>query len=141
MRIRTAAVLLAAGLAMAGCSSSSHDDTKPTTPPTSAVAAGDSKAALEAAVRAYSEDFFKPDADAGYAMLSINCKSNTSREEYGAQLAAAAKLYGHQQIKTVHVDQLSDGLARVTYTYSESTLDQHRQPWATEDGVWKYDGC
>jgi hypothetical protein len=139
MRIRTAAVLLAIGLAMAGCSSSSHDDTKPKTPST--VAAGDSKTALEAAVRAYSADFFKPDADAGYAMLSINCKSNTSRDEYGAQLAAAAKLYGRQQIKTLHVDQLSDGLARVTYTYSESTLNQTRQPWATEDGVWKYDGC
>jgi hypothetical protein len=159
MHARTAAaVLLASAALLAGCSSSSSDDkaspsptsTSPavTTPatvqattPTPTTSAGDDKAALVDAVRAYSAAFFKPDPASGWALLSKGCKDTTSRTAYAAELTAAVKVYGHQQVKTVTVDQIAGGLARVSYTYSVPTLDQNRQPWALEDGAWKYDGC
>lgn len=148
MHTRTAAVVLFAACALAaGCSSSGGHDDKATAAPSATTASGPSpaadpqRAALEAAVRAYSAAFFTPDAAAGYALLSTSCKADTSRAAYGAELAAAVKTYGHQQIKTLSVDQIAGGLARVSYTYSVPALDQHRQPWALEGGAWKYDGC
>lgn len=148
MHIRTTAIVLLAAAALAGCSSSSiHKATPPvatttaTAPTTTSSPTTDDRAALLAAVMAYSTAYFKPDPAAGYALLSARCKASISRSEYAGLLSAAVAQYGHQEVAGVTVDQLSGGLARVSYTYSVPGLDQHRQPWAREGGAWKYDGC
>ncbi|WP_377273703.1 hypothetical protein [Peterkaempfera sp. SMS 1(5)a] len=115
----------------------------PTSPTAAALAANDDagKGALEDAVRAYSDAYFKPDAAAAYRMLSTRCSAKIDQQVYKAQLDAAVKTYGHQDIKSVTVNQRSDDLARVSYNYSVPALDQAGQPWVRENGIWRYDAC
>lgn len=147
MRIRTAAVALAAAatITLTGCSSSgsSGDDTTPaaTTAAAKAAAGDDGKAALTAAVRAYSDAYFKPDADAAGKLLSARCRTQISADVYKATLDQATATYGHQAIASVTVDSLAGDMARVTYTYSVPALDQRDQPWVREAGAWHYDAC
>lgn len=149
MRIRTTAATLlavAATVTITGCSSSSGDpDTAPAaataTSTKAAAAQDDGKAALEAAVKAYSSAYFKPDADAGRALLSARCQQQISADDYRAALDQAIATYGHQVISTVTVDSITADMARVTYTYSVPALDQHGQLWVHEGGAWRYDAC
>lgn len=161
MRTRLVAAALAAAalLTVTACSSSDSSEAKPTAttatpatprttvpvpttpttpPPTSP---SSEQAALEQAVRAYSEAYFKPDATAAYAMLSARCQQQIDATMYGSVIEQAAKDYGTQAIKTLTVDQLAGDLARVTYTYDVPKLNQAGQPWAREGGQWRYDAC
>jgi hypothetical protein len=148
MRTRIAAAALAAAalLALAACSSSDDDNANPPTfpgvvkiPPEASQIPD--KAALSVAVKAYSTAYFKPDPAAAGKLLSDRCRDQTSAEAYKAELTQAVANFGHQDIKSVTVDQISGDLARVTYTYSVPALDQHGQPWVREGGAWHYDAC
>jgi hypothetical protein len=151
MRIRTTATALAvlAALALAGCSSSGSDDDAPAAPGTAAAtgrpaagkAASSDKDALTAAVKAYSAAYFKPDPDAGYALLSKRCRAQIGSEAYRTALTQAVSTYGHQAVKAVTVDSLSGDMARVSYTYSVPALNQQGQPWVREGNAWRYDAC
>lgn len=145
MRHTTAALTAALLLTLSACSESDNPPSTPSAKPGQSAAteqpAADGKAALETAVRAYSDAYFKPDTAAGHAMLSARCKEQLPAEVYGATVEAGAKAYGKQEIKSLTVDQLSGDLARVTYSYSVPLLDQKSQPWAREGGQWKYDAC
>lgn len=138
MRTRlAAAALAAAALTLTACSSSSNSSA-PKTPPTSP---SSEQAALEQAVRSYSDAYFKPNSTAAYSLLSARCQQQIDPTMYDAVIEQAAKNYGTQAIKTLTVDQLSGDLARVTYTYDVSKLNQAAQPWTREDGQWRYDAC
>ncbi|MFI0897757.1 hypothetical protein [Streptomyces sp. NPDC020983] len=151
MRIRTVAVALAAAatITLTGCSSgsSSNDDTADepsgTTAPaaTTAAVSDSSDGSLAAAVTAYSDAYFKPDAAAALALLSARCRAQVTAEAYRAELDQATATYGHQRVKAVTVDRLSGDMALVSYTYDVPALDQHGQPWAREHGAWHYDAC
>lgn len=146
MRIRTitAAAAIAAAVTLTGCSSSSSDGTatpSSTAPAATKAAADNGKAALTAAVRAYSDAYFKPDSHAAGALLSDRCRAQISADVYDATLTQAVATYGHQAISTITVDSLSGDMARVTYTYTVPALDQHAQPWVREAGAWHYDAC
>lgn len=134
---------IAAALSLTACSSSSDkpDAAPPTATTAAAPAADNGTNALTAAVHAYSAAYFKPDTDAAYALLSARCQTTSPQAIYAPIVTAAAKAYGHQTIQTLHVDQLSGNLARVTYTYAVPALDQHAQPWTREHGAWHYDAC
>ena len=60
---------------------------------------------------------------------------------YSAVITTTAAAYGHQTITTLHVDQLSGDMGRVTYTYTVPKLNQVQQPWTREGGAWHYDAC
>jgi hypothetical protein len=109
---------------------------QPSTPP-----ADDSKAKLEQAVRDYSAAYFATDTAKAYGMLSQRCAEEIPAAMYGPMVEATVKQYGVHDIKTLTVDQVSGDLARVTYTYPVPALDQKQQPWAREDGQWRYDAC
>jgi hypothetical protein len=152
MRIRTTATALAvlAALTLAGCSSSSSgsDDDAPapgtaaaTGRPAAGKAASSDKDALTAAVKAYSAAYFKPDPDAGYALLSKRCRAQIGSEAYRTALTQAVSTYGHQAVKSVTVDSLAGDMARVSYTYGVPALNQKGQPWVREGGDWRYDSC
>jgi hypothetical protein len=49
--------------------------------------------------------------------------------------------YGQQPVKTLTVDQLGAGLARVPYTFSSAELTQTSEPWVCERGGWREDDC
>jgi hypothetical protein len=152
MRIRTTAIALAvvAALALVGCSSNSgSDDAAPAGAGTAAApgrpAAGKADSsdrdALTAAVQTYSAAYFKPDPDAGYALLSKRCRAQIGSEAYRTALTQAVSTYGHQAVKAVTVDSLSGDMARVSYTYSVPALNQQGQPWVREGNAWRYDAC
>lgn len=143
-----AALIAAAALALTGCTSWKSE------PQPDAMVAGPSTAApspkvdperanLDAAVRAYSAAYFKPDGATAYAALSKRCqaKAGGDPEMFAIVVDTAAKAYGKQEITSLTIDQLAGDLARVTYTYSVPKLNQTSQPWAREAGTWKYDGC
>lgn len=99
------------------------------------------KTALEAAVRAYSKAYFAGDATTAYRLFSKRCTAAVDKDVYAVAIAAEAKAYGKQAIKTLTVEQLSGDLARVSYTYSVPLLNQKSQPWTREGGAWHYDAC
>lgn len=141
MRTRTA---IAAALLLATLTACSSDPATPAADKPNAPAeqpADNSKAQLEATVRAYSAAYFKPDTAAAYGMLSKRCAAKIPQPMYDATVKATVASLGKHEIKTLTVDQLSGDLARVTYTYDVPKLSQTGQPWAREGGVWKYDGC
>lgn len=147
MRTRTAAAaLLLASLALAGCSTTADNPpaTAASKPGASAATdkpADDGRAALEAAVRAYSKAYFGQDIDGAYGALSKRCAAKVSRPMYAGAIKATVGTLGKHEIKTLTVDQISGDLARVTYTYDVPKLSQSGQPWAREGGAWKYDAC
>lgn len=143
----TAVLLLAA---LTACTSSSDSpSTQPNTHPAKTKAKGNASAApadssrddLEAAVRAYSAAYFRPDPTAAYSMMSKRCAAKADPVVYAAIVREGVKGYGHQAIKSLTVDQVSGDLGRVSYTYSVPKLSQSGQPWAREGGRWLYDAC
>jgi heme-binding NEAT domain protein len=153
--VAAAAVLL---LALTGCSSDSSTNDKPptataspspepTTPPTKTPTASSDPtntpdtAALEKAVRAYSDAYFATDTKKAHSMMSGRCQATAPIELYGPAVEATVKQYGVHPIKTLTVDQLAGDLARVTYTYAVPALNQKQQPWTREGGEWRYDAC
>lgn len=128
-------------LALTACSNSG--DTSDKTPAESrhTTTVAPDTANLEQAVRDYTAAYFKPDPATGYAMLSKRCKAEISQAMFAAQLEQASKDYGPQTVKTITVDQVSGDLARVTYGVGLPVLDQNGQPWAREDGEWRFDAC
>ncbi|MCB5180173.1 hypothetical protein [Streptomyces antimicrobicus] len=148
--IAAGALLAAALLAVTGCSSDPAPAADKPVPSASGPAPATSeapkvdpeRARLEAAVRAYSDAYFKPDGKAAYNTLSKRCQGKAGPPElFSTIVDKAAKAYGKQQIQTFRIDQLAGDMARVTYTYSVPALDQTSQPWVKEGGAWRYDGC
>jgi hypothetical protein len=132
----------------AACSSSHHADPKPagqhqpaaTGEATPAVAGAD-RASLEAAVRAYSAAYLGGDGAKAYDLLSARCQQRHDRDEMESLAAAAKTRYGQQAVKTLTVDQLGAGLARVSYTFGAAEIDQTSEPWVFERGGWREDDC
>jgi hypothetical protein len=148
MRTRLPVLAASAALALAGCSgpaanppADDHPAPKPSASAATDKPADTSRVALEAAVRAYSAAYFKPDADAAHRMLSKRCAAKMDRIMYAAVVEQTVKTLGRHEIRTLTVDQISGALARVSYTYDVPKLSQTSQPWAREGGVWKYDAC
>ena len=160
MRTHTAAAaaLTAALLTLTACSHDEHSNppatsppatTKaPTTPPTTVVTRtpppttpANASADLTAAVRTYSDAYFKPDPHKGYSLLSKRCQASVTPTAYAQELTQAVTTYGHQKLQTVKVDRLSGTLGTVSYTYDNSILNQDGQPWTQEGGAWRYDDC
>jgi predicted outer membrane protein len=146
MRTRPAAIAVLATLTLAGCSQPADNPPATSAPKPGATAAteqpaDDGRAALEKAVRAYSTAYFGQDMDAAHGALSKRCATKIPRPMYEAAVKATVETLGKHEIKTLTVDQISGDLARVSYTYDVPKLSQSGQPWAREDGAWKYDAC
>lgn len=143
MRTRhlTTALIAVLLLGLTACAKTTPEADEPKAGAEAEKPADDGKAALEAAVRAYSDAYFKPDAKTAHGMMSARCAAKVDPVIYKSVVEQTVKDLGHHKIKTLTVDQMSGDLARVTYTYDVPKLDQKFQPWVREDGTWKYDGC
>ena len=122
-----------------GTSSASPTHLPPPPSPSASPSQASDKAALVAAVKAYSTAFLGGNAKDAYSMLSAHSKSLTPFDEFRSAVEAAHQMYGDAKLLNVNVDQIAGGMARVTYSYSEHAIDQTGQPWVKEDGVWRYD--
>ncbi|MEV7793408.1 nuclear transport factor 2 family protein [Streptomyces sp. NPDC087512] len=149
MRTRVTTTLAAALLlAVTGCSSSDDggsDDAAPTSSSPSegrATVTVPDDADLVQAVKAYTDAYFKGDADAAHSMLSDRCKEKYPQEVYGPIIEQAAADYGDGHPATDVQADVSGDMARVTYKVQGlPKFDQAQQPWTREGGAWKYDAC
>lgn len=147
MRIRAITTLTAAVLlTLTACSSGDDDkaDAAPSTTPTNTPAAeakDDGSADLEASVRAYTKALFSGDGKTGYKILSERCKKETTPAEFQSLSEQGHNDYGSLEIKNISVDQISGDLARVSYGVGVPQFERKAQPWAREDGTWRWDAC
>jgi hypothetical protein len=139
---------------LAGCDDGSEPDASattsattvsPTTAATTPTPTTDSKVEsekeLKAAVVAYSDAFLTGDSDSAYAIFSKRCKDRMDEAEFAGIVAQAKNLYGSAlPLKSLEA-QISGDLARVTYTYEVSGIDQDSEPWVREGGRWRQDDC
>lgn len=98
------------------------------------------KEQLRTAVQAYSDSFLTGDMTA-YAILTGRCRDRLSADEFRTMLDAAKAEYGQAQRFRSYSADISGNLARVTYTYDDSSIDQGAEPWARESGEWHEDDC
>ncbi|GCD96136.1 hypothetical protein [Embleya hyalina] len=150
-RLATTAALAATVLLATGCGGDGDDDkgTKPAAAPASAgsgpvagqTAAAPDTAALETAVRAYTEHLFKGNGAGAYPILSTRCQDKIGRPGYDALAAEAKKTYGALTIKSIKVDQMSGDMARASYDVGVPALERKGQPWTREGGTWRWDAC
>ncbi|SDH14690.1 hypothetical protein [Klenkia brasiliensis] len=96
---------------------------------------------LRDAVQSYSNAFLTGDAVAAYDLFTVRCKDRTSLAQFTGIVAAASQLYGSALPITSYSAEVSGNLARVTYTYDVSAINQTSEPWAREEGQWKQDDC
>jgi translation initiation factor IF-1 len=132
---RFAVVLIAVLVAMGSYAAGAAVQTPP--PPSSLPA---DRAALEAAVRAYSAAFLANDVATAYAVLSEDCQEELSRAEFRRIVNPVARRYGDAELVSFKITKYSDERARVTYRYDKRAIDVKKEPWVYEDGVWRR-GC
>ena len=113
----------------------------PTTAAPTPSPADTDRAALEAAVRAYSRAFLTGRAREAHALLSKRCQARLSLDAMTTITAQARDTYGDLPVRTLHVDALAGDLARVTYTFAVPALTQTGEPWVREGGRWHEDDC
>jgi hypothetical protein len=143
----------AALLALTACNGSGDRAAPPSAPTTSAAAVATpavvapsasptpSAPSLRSTVQAYSDAYLTGDAKHAYSLLSARCQRRLSAQEFGAIVEQAGALYGTAlPMKAFHAD-VSGGMARVTYTYSVTALNQDAEPWVMESGAWHEDDC
>ena len=108
-------------------------------PPSTPSASGE--AALRTAVQAYSDAFLSGNAKRAYSLLSTRCQERSTLAAFTAMIDQAKALYGNPLPMTSFKAQISGDLARVTYTYAVSAINQTREPWVRESGEWDEDDC
>lgn len=156
MRTRATILITTALLATATACSSGDDSSgsAPSTPAPATTSAppsspaepsggtGDGDGAVEAAVKAYTDAYFAGEASTAHGMLSERCRKEINPLVYGETVRQANKEHGPNHPATDVSAEVSGDLARVSYKIEGlPSLDQAQQPWAREDGAWKYDAC
>jgi len=121
-------------------STSTSTSTKTTSSPTNTATTSD-EAALRTAVQAYSDAFLTGNGKEAYALLSTRCKERNTLAEFTAMTDQAKALYGDPLPMKSYEAQISGDMARVTYTYAISGINQTREPWVRESGNWHEDDC
>ncbi len=117
----------------------SADSTVPATASDEGLAA--QQDALKDAVVAYSDAFLAGQSDDAWALLSSRCRDRLSEPEFDSLVEQGAAQYGDASLESLEVTSFAGELARVSYTYSESVINQTDEPWGFEDGAWRNDDC
>ncbi|MGY2079882.1 hypothetical protein [Modestobacter sp. SYSU DS0657] len=97
--------------------------------------------ALRTAVQGYSDAFLGGDPATAYDYFSARCQEQVSLSYFTGIVMAATQVYGVALLITSYDAEVSGDLARVSYTYDVTALDQAAEPWARENGAWKQDDC
>jgi hypothetical protein len=149
VRVRTTLALAAiAAVSLAACGGSGSETTSITDTartesvrPASPEPRDDNDAELRAAVQAYSDGFLTGQPVEAYELFSARCKERLSLSYFTGLVIAAKGAYGSALPIQSFDAEISGDLARVTYTYDVSALDQTAEPWSFEDGQWRQDDC
>jgi len=92
-------------------------------------------------VQAYSDAYLSGKGKAAYALLSNRCKKMDTLEGFASLVDQAKTLYGNPLPMTSFKAHIADGMARVTYTYTITAINQTDQPWTLEATGWHNDNC
>jgi hypothetical protein len=156
MHTRTVVTTVTAALilALSACSGDGGGEESAAPPPASRTpeasatkevpAASEDVGELEKAVRAYTTAYFKPDVDAGYAMLSARCKEAETKDGFAVTLERArAGNVNHERyaLKRFSVTGISGDSAVVTYGVSDDPMFDMTEQWVRESDGWRYDNC
>jgi hypothetical protein len=148
-----ALVVLAVGIviSIAGCSSPtkatplapavSATSMTSSTPSTTPTPTSSAEAELRAAVQAYSDAYLSGDAAKAYALLSERCKKMDTFASFSYGVSQAKIVYGNPLPIRTYKAHIAEGMARVTYTYDASGINQTNQPWTLEATGWHDDNC
>ena len=134
-------------LALAGCGTASTPTAAGTSKPATSAPAAEpttvsaEPTALRVAVQAYSAAYLSGNGKAAYALLSKRCRKTDTFEGFSALVDQAKNLYGNPLPMTSFKAHVSGGMARVTYTYTITAINQTDQPWTLEAGGWHNDNC
>lgn len=101
---------------------------------------GADSTSLRTAVTAYSDAYLTGDM-AAYELLSVRCKSRLPAEQFRSLITGAKSLYGTPLPLRSFKAEISGDLARVTYTFDDSSINQEAEPWTREGGEWHEDDC
>jgi hypothetical protein len=154
----SAAVVAVAFLAIAGCSSSTPTGATTTGPSTSSATAASETAkpapvpavagqamsdtlALRRAVQAYSDAYLSGKGKAAWSLLSARCQKMDTLAGFSSLVDQAKTLYGNPLPMTSFTAHIAGGMARVTYTYTVTAINQADQPWTLEASGWRDDNC
>ena len=154
----SAAVVAVAVLAIAGCSSSTptgstttgtstpsataaSETAKPAPVPTVAGQAMSDTLALRGAVQAYSDAYLSGNGKAAWSLLSARCQKMDTLAGFSSLVDQAKTLYGNPLPMTSFTAHIAGGMARVTYTYTVTAINQADQPWTLEASGWRDDNC
>ena len=75
-------------------------------------------------------------------MLSERCQQRMKQADFVHITTIARDVYGGKPKAFVkYRERVAGGLARVTYTFDISTLNQRAEPWVREAGAWHEDDC
>jgi hypothetical protein len=101
----------------------------------------DQETSLDAAVRNYSDAYFGKDLDGVFGRMSTRCQGVVDKNQLTGELMAIDVNYpdGTPTLTSVTVNVDGDQ-GHATYSYSDG-LQINDQPWALEEGTWKYDQC
>lgn len=150
MRTLNAAWASAALLVLAGCGSSAPAAVTSQSPSTARPATSEAAkqtpvpaadTALRSAVQAYSDAYLSGDGKQAYNLLSNRCRLRHTLGEFSYLVSQAKLLYGNPIPLKTFKAHISDDMARVTYTYSISGINQTDQPWIRESSGWHDDNC
>lgn len=125
--------------ALSPSTTSTNMTSTPSSPPSSETTSVE--AALRTAVQAYSDAFLSGNGKRAYALLSTRCRERNTLAEFSAMTDQAKALYGDPLPMKSYKAQISQDMARVTYTYAISDINQSREPWVRESGDWHEDDC
>lgn len=120
--------------------------TAPSTTASSASGASDN-AALEAANAAFVSTVAANDVAAGYKLLSANCRSQFSQDQYGAYVAKYGSIVKGLHVVRVEVRSATGTTAEARYFLGKADnqpipgVDPIWQKWVYEGGSWLLDTC
>jgi hypothetical protein len=153
--MKKSAALIVAVLVLAGCGGNTTQKTAPPTTtspsgtPTKTVAPSQSPSPtktaapdpLRVAVQAYSDAYLTGKPLVSYNLLSKRCQARVSLSYWTGLVTAAKDAYGSALPIKTYSEHVEGTLARVTYTYDVSAIDQTDEPWVMESGHWHEDDC
>jgi hypothetical protein len=151
-KILSVAIPAVTALGLTACGGNSEPNSAPNTAPMPSTATATVTATVtpkpspkpatgpRSAVYAYSKAYLSGQGGTAYDLLSTRCKERMTRQAFISLTKMAKAQYGPHAI-TSYTEKVNDDLARVTYAYTDESLNQTGEPWVEEAGKWKQDDC
>jgi hypothetical protein len=139
--MRVLLVVAVSALVVAGaCASGGDDQNSAGGVSTSIDSTAGAKAALEQAVRSYTDAFLGGDGEAAWNLLTDRCHDANAKNDFLAIVAQGHDQYGDAKI-TSYKAELNGTTALASYELTDPILNQTKERWVFENRGWHNDEC